>query len=528
MSRHAPSDECFTDGTGNSITRRSVLKRGVALGVAVPSAMAVTSSAVSVSAQESGVPVIALDGEPNNLHPISATSRVTFTVLDEINSFLARYDKDFNILPALAESWETVDDRTWRFHLRTGVKFHDGSEMTADDVKFSIEAHLDEAQGSGIRARLEAVDRVEADDDYTATVYLKEPYAPLLDILIDRVPIIPRAVYATPGAAKDSPVGCGPFKFDEWSKNSHIQLNKFEDYWEEGLPKTDGLRFLFLVEYNSAKSSLLSKQTDVLLQLSPADVPSMEQQDGLIVSSVPLLGFWWIGMDVEQEPFTDKRVRQAIKFVLNRQEFVDLALGGSGAPAIVPIPKNSPFYSPELEYEPNVEMARQLLADAGFADGLSIKLTVPKTPEEEPMGVVLQSQLDAIGVQAELEVLDVPAFIERIFTNRDFEVMIVGDTAGPDPAALLNSYYLSDSPSNIQNYSNPDVDALLLEATGTVDVDARKDLYAQALTIALDDSPMVWIAQGERNSAYWDYLYGFVNLPTLRYEFWNLEFVRAK
>jgi peptide/nickel transport system substrate-binding protein len=528
MTRYKQSDVNSINRFIGPISRRSVLARAVALGVGVPAVAAASSPFKSVTAQESGVPVIALDGEPNNLHPISATSRVTFTVLDEVNGFLARYDRDFNVLPALALSWETVDDLTWRFQLREGVRFHDGSEMTADDVKFSIEAHLDEARGSGIRARLSAVDRVEADDTYTATIHLTEPYAPLLDVLIDRVPIIPRSVYASPGAAQDSPVGCGPFKFDEWSKNSHIQLSKFEDYWEEGFPKTDGLRFLFLPEYNAAKASLLSKQTDILLQLNPADLPSMEQQDGLVVSAVPLLGFWWIGMDVEREPFTDKRVRQAIKFALNRQEFIDFALGGSGAPAVVPIPKNSPFYSPELEYEPSAEASRQLLEEAGFGDGLSVTLTVPKTPEEEPMGVVLQSQLNAVGIEAELEVLDVPAFIERVFTNRDFELMIVGDTAGPDPAALLNSYYLSDSPSNIQKYSNPEVDELLTEATQIVDVDARRDLYQQALTIALDDSPMVWIAQGERSSAYWDYLDGFINLPTLRYEFWQLEFIRPK
>jgi peptide/nickel transport system substrate-binding protein len=526
--RHDQARLLSLDALTDPVSRRTVLKRAAALGMGAPIAAALGAAPAEVAAQAAGVPVIVLDGEPNNLNPLISASRVTFTVLDEVNGFLARYDKDFNISPALASSWDTVDDTTVRFHLRQGVKFHNGAEMTADDVKFSIEAHLDPAQGSAIRARLQAVDHVDAEDPYTATVHLKEPYAPLLDVLIDRVPILPRSVYATAGAAKEAPVGCGPFKFGEWAKNSHIQLSKFADYWEPGLPKTDGLTYLFLPEYNAAKSSLLSKQSDVLLQLSPADLPAMKQQSGIVVSGVLLFGFWWVGMNVQQEPFTDKRVRQAIKYVLNRQAFLDYALGGRGAPAVVPIPKNSPFYSPELEYASDATKARQLLADAGHGSGLSLKLTVPKTPEEEPMGVVLQSQLKDIGVNVDLEVLEVPAFIERIFTNKDFQFMIVGDTAGPDPASLLNSYYMSDSPNNIQHYSNPQVDQLLKQATAITDTSQRKDLYKQALTIALDDAPMVWIAEGERNSAYWDYLDGFVNLPTLRYEFWKLSFTRSK
>jgi peptide/nickel transport system substrate-binding protein len=475
-----------------------------------------------------GVPVIILDGEPNDLSPITGQSRVTYTVLDEVNCFLARYDEDLNIIPSAATSWDFVDDKTVKFNLQSGIKFHNGEEMTADDVKFSIEAHLDPAQGSGIRAMLAAVDKVEVVDKTTAVVHLKEPYAPLIDVLIDRVPILPRSVYDTPGAARDEPVGCGPFKFKEWRKNSYILLDKNPDYWVAGLPKADGLKYVFLADYNAAKASLLSKESDVLLMLNLVDIPAMSQEPGIVIDAVPLMGFWWIGMNMEREPFTDQRVREAVKLAIERQQFVDSVLAGHGAPAIVPVPKTSPFYPPEVEYAQDVAKAKQLLADAGYADGLTFALTVPKTAEEEPMGVVLQSQLAAIGVTAELEVLEVPAFIERIFTNRDFAMHICGDTAGPDPASLLNRYYMSTSPTNIHNYKNPKVDEALTKAAATFDMAERKKYYAEALQMVVADSPMVWIARGERVSAYWDYLEGFVNLPTLRYEFWNLHFVKEK
>jgi peptide/nickel transport system substrate-binding protein len=475
-----------------------------------------------------GVPVIILDGEPNDLSPIMGQSRVTYTVLDEVNCFLARYDEDLNIIPSAATSWDFVDDKTVQFHLQQGIKFHNGEEMTADDVKFSIEAHLDAAQGSTIRARLEAVDNVEAVDDYTAVVHLKAPYAPLLDVLIDRVPILPRSVYSAPGSAKDAPIGCGPFKFKEWQKNSYILLEKNSDYWVPGLPKSDGLKFVFLGDYNAAKASLLSKESDVLLMLNLVDIPAMSSETGIVVDAVPLMGFWWIGMNMEREPFTDQRVREAVRLAIDRQPFIDSVLAGRGTPAIIPVPQNSPFYVPEVEYKQDVEKAKQLLADAGYPDGLSFTLTVPKTAEEEPMGVVLQSQLANIGMTVELEVLEVPAFIERIFTNQDYAMHICGDTAGPDPASLLNTYYLSTSPTNIHNYNNPKVDEALNKASATFDQQQRQKLYAEALQMAVSDAPMVWIARAERVSAYWDYLDGFVNMPTLRYELWNLRFVKEK
>ena len=476
----------------------------------------------------SGVPVIILDGEPEMLHPIMSKATLCYTVLDEVNCFLARYDEDFNIIPGVATSWDFVDDTTVRFHIRKGVKFHNGEELTAEDVKFSIEAHLDPEHGSGDRALMEPIDYVEVEDDYTAVVHLKTPFAPLMDLLISETHgIIPRSVYETPGSAKSEPVGCGPFKFKEWRKNAYIELEKYEDYWEEGLPKTDGLKYTFLPEYNAAKASLLSKEGDVLQMLNLVDVPVLLRTDGIKLDTVLLMGFWYVGMDTEREPFNDVRVRQAVKYAMDRQQFLKSVLAGFGETAFIPVPKTSVYYVPEVEYEQDIDKAKALLAEAGYPDGFDMTLTVPKTPEEEPMGVVFQSQLKAIGINAELEVLDVPAYIEKIFKKVDFEMMICGDTAGPDPYPLL-SYYLIDSSKNLWHYKNEVVDEAIKESSTKFDEQERKEILKIVYTTVVEEAPMVWIARGERVSAYGDYLGGFVKKPDLRYEFWNLYFVRPR
>jgi peptide/nickel transport system substrate-binding protein len=462
------------------------------------------------------------------LHPIMAQARVDFTVMDQVNCFLAQYDENLNIVPDAAESWEFTDDTTVQFNLRPGIMFHNGEELTADDVKFSIEAHLDPEHGSNDLSQMEAVDYVEIVDDYTAVVHLKTPYAPLIDLLIDsNHAILPRSVYEEPGAAKGEPIGCGPFMFKEWRKNAYIDLEAFEDYYQEGYPMAEGLRFTFLPEYNAAKASLLSKEADVLLMLNLVDVPSMSRTEGIKLDSVPLMGFWYAGMDVAKEPFNDPMVREAIRLAIDREPYLKSVLAGFGEAAFIPVPKDSPYYVPDVEYEQDIERAKALLAEAGYPDGFETTLTVPKTPEEEPMGVVMQSQLKEIGIDAELVVLDVPTYIEQCFTKKDFDLMICGDTAGPDPQRLL-TYYQAESPINLWNYDNPVVDENITKSGQTFDVEQRKEYLDTVYTTAVEDSPMVWLARAERMSAYQDYLDGFVNKPNLRYDFWKLHFIKPK
>ena len=522
--------------SGRISRQRMVRMLGVGAGVAL-APLSMTAHAAqelqdSAAASVGGTPVLNLEGEPNSLQPFMSSSRITFTVLDQINANLVRYDKNLKLMPRLATSWDFLENgKAVRFHLRKGIMFHNGQEMTADDVKFSIEAHLNPAQGSSIRSQLAPLDHVEVVDKYTVVIHLKTPYAPLLDILANSfAPILPRSVYARPGSAKDQPVGCGPFRFKTWVKNSYILLERNPHYWEPGYPKSDGLKFVFLADYNSAKASLLSREIDVLLQVQPADVPDMKQQSGLVVSGVLVLGFEWIGMNCTRPPFNNKNLRQAVKYAVNRTQWLAEALANQGATAVIPIPPNSPYYSPvpTSEYAQDLAKAKKLLAQAGYAKGLSITISVPNTPEEKPMGIVLQSQLQAIGINAQIEDLEVPTFIEQVFTNQTFSIMIVGDTAGPDPAFLLNSYYLSTSSNNIQHYKNPQVDTLLMKAIAVTDITARRDLYRRALAIAVDDAPMVWMDQGLRTSAYWDYLAGFYALPTLQYDLWKLQIVKQR
>ena len=478
----------------------------------------------------SGVPVIVLDGEPASMNAIVARARVDWTVADEINCFLALYDEQWNLVPQAAESWDFVDDTTVRFKIRQGIKFHNGTELTAEDVAFSILAHLDPEQGSADRTVMEPIiDRVEVEDAATVTVYLKRPYAPLMDMLISpNHPILPKSEYSTPQSHKEDAVGCGPFMFKEWRKNAYIDLVAFPDYFEEGYPKVDGLRFTFLPEYGAAKSSLLAKEADAILMLNLVDVPAMARMPGIKVDSVLLMGFWYVGVDMSKEPYDNPKVRTALRLAMDRKPFLSSVLNGFGDEAFIPVPKDSPFYVPEVEYEQDIEKAKALLAEAGYPNGFKTTLTVPKTPEEEPMGVVWQSQLKAIGVTAELEVLDVPTYIDRIFNKVDFEMMICGTTAGPDPQAITGRFYPSDAARNLWKYSNPVVDENIRKAGATFDVEERKGYLRTVYTHVVEDAPMIWIARGERASAYWDHLDGFVNKPDLRYEFWKLYYVKPK
>jgi len=465
--------------------------------------------------------VVGVEGDPPHLDHHLWTALLTVWVTDPINDFLVAYNEEMEIVPRIAEKWEFLDDVTFKFYLRKGVKFHNGREVTAEDVKNSIERILDPTQGSPKRVELEPISSVETIDRYTGIIHLKEPFAPLLDKLTD-VAIVPVEVVKAQGDMKTNPVGCGPFKFKEWKKDAYIELEKFEGYWQKGLPKIDRLIFKPLPEYSAARAALLAGDIDILLWAKNFDIPAFKAYPNLYTVGQKLLGAYYIGFNVKQPPYDNPKVRQAIKYAIDKKACVKSAAFGYGNPAYVFILKGTPYYSSEFEYKQDIEKAKSLLVQAGYPDGFKDVLVTPLTPVEGPLGELAQSQLKNIGINLDVQKLEVATYIDRVFNKKDFGIMICGDTATGDPDVLLRRYFYSKSPRNIFNYKNPEVDRLLDKARTTYDFEKRKQLYKEVGKILIEDSPMIMLFQPMRFSACQNYVKGFVFKPNLRYEFKNV------
>jgi len=458
---------------------------------------------------------VSLEGEPDHLDNQAWQAALVQWATDPINGFLVSYDENLNIVPDIAESWEFTSENTFKFVLRKNVYFHNGRQVKAEDVKYSFDRVMNETTGSRLRTSLNVVESVEVLNDYEGVFNLKFPFAPLLDQLTFMA-IVPKEASDN---MKTNPVGCGPFKFKDWKRDQYLELEKFDKYWKAGSPKVDRLIFKFYPEYSAARSSFLAKDLDILLWLKNIDVQAMKDRKDAYVVGKNLLGYYYVGFNCQQAPYNDVRVRKAIKYAVDKEACLKSALSGFGDTADVTIDKNSFFYDKSFEYQRDIEKAKKLLAEAGYPNGFKDKIIVPLTPTEGPLGELMQFQLKEIGIELEVEKLEVASYVERIFTNKDFNVTVCGYTGAGDPDNLCYNYYTTTGKSNIFKYSNPTFDELMESARSTYDKNKRKEYYKEAFTILLEDAPTTHLVREMRNSAVQDYVKGFIFKPNLRYDF---------
>ena len=279
-----------------------------------------------------------------------------------IGETLLTADENMDVVPCLADSWEQVDDTTYKFHIRQGVKFHDGSEVKAEDVKFSLDRAINSAAVSYI---VDFIDKVDVVDDYTVNVELKAPYAPALrNLSVPFAAIVPKAVVeADEEAFKLHPIGTGPYKFVEWKQGDSVTLERFDDYYA-GPAETQKLVMKVIPEASQRTIALETGEVDLAYDLLPNDLEKVRSNSDLQLFEAPSLTCYYISMNMNKAPYDDQKVRDAVNYAIDRQLIIDTIASGSGEPADAIIaPAVFGYFSPgAYEYDP--EKAKSLLAEA--------------------------------------------------------------------------------------------------------------------------------------------------------------------
>lgn len=459
---------------------------------------------------------VSLEGVPDSLDPHAYSASLCQWGTSMMHDYLIKYDEDMNIVPGIAESWEFVSDTEISFKLREDVYFHNGRQVVADDVKNTYKRVQDPALGSKYTAHIECIEEITVQDDFNLTLKLAYPYSPILARLT-QIAIIPIECVDTMATA---PVGCGPFKFSDYEYDQYVEMVKFDDYYAADEVSLGGIRFTFLSEYNAARTAFLAGDLDILLWTDPNDVPSMEKQDNAVVVPAELLAIYYCGFDCTRAPFDDARVRRAVYLALDRGQFVDSILSGNAESLYSLMSGSSPYYNDSWTTPQNIEEAKKLLAEAGYPDGFSTVITTPNTAVEGPIGDILQMQLAAIGIDAEIQKPDVATYLDQVFTKADFEIMICGTTGFGDPDSP--SYdWLHPNGGNYDTfkYQNEEVWDLLEKARSVYDQAERKGYYDQALQIVYEEAPVVPIMSETRYSTIQNYVQGFVSRQNLTYDF---------
>ena len=443
-----------------------------------------------------GTLYVALEAEPPELDPNLSSAYVDRQVMASLYDKLVDIDENGEIVPMLAKSYDVSNGgKVYTFHLRDGIKFHDGTEFNAEAVKYNLDRYQEE---DSVRStEVEPIESVDVVDEYTVRVTLSEPFAPFLAVLTDRAGIMasPKAIEKNNGRISKDPVGTGPFKFVERVRGDHITVEKNPDYWREGLPKIDKIEYRGIEDENVQYQNLQSGELDVIDSIPIVEFKELQESGDYNVSIEPGLGFQGIYLNVTQPPFDNKQLRQAVYRLVDRDAIVKAVLRDVGGEA-----GNSPFseqswaYSEESDSYPerNVEEAKALLEEAGKPDGFSFTLKTDPSPINQQIGQVIQNNLKPAGIDVKLEQEEFGTLLDDS-TNGNFQALFLGWSGRIDPDLNIYDFMVTNGDFNDSGYSNPEVDKLLNEARTTSDRDRRKELYGQVMEILHEDVPYVYL-----------------------------------
>ncbi len=466
-----------------------------------------------------GTLITAITDDPVSLNGIYANDGASVAVLSYVFNPLTLGGENWgtNITGDLAESWEVSDDGlTWTFNLHQGVRWHDGEELTADDVVYSFQTIQDPANEiAPFRPRFMQGDEpiaFEAVDDYTVVARLAEPNASFFTDI--SVPIVPRHALEgqdlREGPFNRAPVGSGPFKVVEWRAGESVTLEAFDDYFR-GRPCLDRIIFRIIPDQQAQVNALLTGEIDFLPNVPGASVERFKDNPDYSLIVAEFDSLFQIFFNLAREQFQDVRVRQALLIAIDRQALVDTVRQGYGVVHNSHFDHVVPFYQQDklggYDYDP--ERAGQLLDEVGITDSdgdgvrdlngepwvINLLSFAGGFRDYASYAQVVQAYWQDIGVQVELELRDLATMVEQIYQERKwdkpFDVLTSGwAQIGPEPNSYANFYVTTDALGpNIENYNNPEVNALFEQARVTSDFDARMAIYEQIEAILWEELP---------------------------------------
>ena len=494
------------------------IKPGRCLGllIFVGAALLTTAAGAAEEPQRGGTLQVGIQGDVTTMDPHMSTSAVDRDLYYQIYNVLVGLDPNLNIVPELAERWETPNPFTYLFHLRRGVKFHDGTDFNAEVVKWNVERMLDPASGSIRRSELASVKSVAVLDSHTVRFDLKEPDAALLATLTDRsgIMVSKAAVEKYGRDYARNPVGSGPFQLAEWVKDDYIRLRRFPAYWRAGAPYLDEIVYKPIPDHTVKLTALRTGTLDIIDELPPKDVAPLKAYQRLKVIETPGLGYRRIELNSSRPPFNNKFLRQAVAWAVNREAIHRAVFFATGAVAQGPIPPRSWAYEalPGYGNAPDLAKAKQKLAEGGQPNGFKFVLNIINTPVALKMAQIVQDNLKKVGIEMEIALLELGAWVEKRKAGQ-FDGAEALWSGRPDPDGNMFSHLTTGGANNWGKYGNPRLDELLRQARSSPSQGDRKRLYGEALRILIEDSPLVFLHHDAWTKAWDEKVYGYVEIP---------------
>ncbi|MEX2536646.1 MAG: ABC transporter substrate-binding protein [Trueperaceae bacterium] len=470
---------------------------------------------VSAAQQQGGTLTAAWAQDPVGLDPHITSAYSSFQILENVLDTLVTLDAEQNVVPSLAESWESSEDGLqWTFHLRDGLVFSNGRQMTAEDVVYTFERMLDPETGSGNAYLLAGVTDVEAPDEDTVVLTLDAPNVALLGHLAVNKSV---GIIARESVEDDTintrPIGTGPFQIVDFQPGNLVRLERNEHYWQDGLPYLDAIDIQILPDESVRRTALVSGDVDWAISVPAQSVEELRNDDDVIVDETTAGAYWYIGVNTESEPLDDPAVRQALAYALQRDNIVQAATFGVAEPTQDPIPSSSAWAFEYAPYDYDPERARQLLEEAGVGDGFELEI-MPTTQYEESIRIaqVMQQNLADVGVTANIRTLEWAQWLEEQGAG-NYDTFVCSWNGLVDPDDYFYAQHKTGEVFNFTGYSNESVDELLEEGRATQDFVERLPIYEQINRAIVDEAPYIYLYNPLNIHAYRPYVEGFEARP---------------
>ncbi|WP_400164325.1 ABC transporter substrate-binding protein [Brevibacillus sp. TJ4] len=439
--------------------------------------------------------IVAADQEPVGLDPHKVPAASSARIYGLVYDSLTKLDENLDLVPHLAEKWETSEDgKTITVTLAQGVKFHDGKDLTAEDVKFTFERILDPEVGSISKSYFSSLESIEVKDPTTVVFHLKNPDAAFMaNTSSASTAIVPVGA----GDLTTEPAGSGPYMLEKYESGQYVLLKKNPNYFKPELGQFETIKFQIMKDEAERLAAIRAGKIDITM-VSADSATLLQNSQGVEVKNYQSLEYSYLGINVAKKPFDDPRVRQAISYAVDRNQIVqtvwkgEAALTGPIAPAAKSWALDPSNYD---SYTPNIEKAKALLAEAGYPDGFETQIDTASTyPDMIESAQVIQQQLLAIGINAKINQLEWGNYVDT-WSSKDTTLMVGRNTSGVDADRSMRFFFHSEGSANVWNYSNPAYDQLVEQALVTVDVEERKKVYEQAQQLLVnEDVPNLFLA----------------------------------
>lgn len=432
---------------------------------------------------------IGIPQDLDSLDPHEAVAAGTEEILFNIFEGLVKPDSEGNLVPAVASQVTPSEDgKTYTFTLRENVKFHDGSTVTVEDVKYSIERCADTSNKDPLVPAFSNIEKVETPDEATIVITLNKPDTDFLAYMTTAV------IPASNADTQANPIGTGPYKFVSWTPQEEVVLVRNDDYWGTGA-HIENVTIKIISDTDAIVTSLNGGSIDFFARLSSAQVAQLSDDYEIYEGTMNLVQALYLNNNAE--PFNDVRVRQALCYAVEPEEVMDLVFDGKGTEiGSSMFPAFGKYYMEELNaaYEQDVEKAKALLAEAGYPDGFSFTITVPSNYQPHiDTAQVLVEQLKAVGVDAQINLIEWDSWLSDVYTDRNFESTVVGVDAASLTASALLSRFTSSASNNFINFSDPDYDAAYEKAAFTTDEEVKVEAYKECERILSKEAANVYI-----------------------------------